>query len=386
VSFSLRLLSILVVLYAGTSLPASQRTTVQPKHLRVEGTQFVTSTGERFEWRGITAFRLLDFIADGDEARARDYLRWAAKHHITVVRVLAMMAGIFELSPAEGRRALPRLLTMAAEAGVFVEVVALAGTADISVDVDEHVNEIASIIARHGNAVLEVANEPVHPSQRPDVHNPAFLKRAAARAPKEVVTAFGSIERGEGFGDGAYITWHVPRETEPRGWGHVLAIAEGAAMVERWKKPVISDEPIGAAAKAIPGRRDSSPTRFRAAALLTRLAGLGATFHYEGGLNARIPTGQELACFNAWRQAWTLLPPGIEHRGTFRRAGAPGSVVTKYSVDAAAAVYERHASDEGWILAVGVSAEPRVQLVPGWRITASRRLEGVRIVTVRRQR
>ena len=36
-----------------------------------------------------------------------------------------------------------------------------------------------------------------------------------------------------------------------------------------------------------------------AAAALTGLAGLGATFHYESGLQAGIPTGKELECFTA---------------------------------------------------------------------------------------
>lgn len=345
----------------------------------------VTAEGRPFAWRGITAFRLLDFIADGDEARTRDYLRWAAKNNLTVVRVLAMMAGIFDLSPADGRRALPRLLTLAAEAGVFVEVVALAGTADIPVDIDQHVTEIASIIAGHGSGLLEVANEPVHPSQRPDVHTPETLERAAAKAPKDVIVALGSIERGEGFGSGAYVTWHVPREDEPRGWGHVLAIAEGAAIVERLKKPVISDEPIGAGSTLIPGSRDNDAARFRAAALLTRLAGLGATFHYEGGLNAEIPHGRELECLNAWMEAWALLPADVERRGRFYRAGAPESIVTVPPPDAAG-VFERHTENEGWILAVGVTGEPALQLAAGWRLGTMQRFDGVWLVSATRSK
>ena len=44
----------------------------------------------------------------------------------------------------------------------------------------------------------------------------------------------------------SYITWHSPRESGKAGWAHVLALAEGADLLARWKKPVISDEPIGA--------------------------------------------------------------------------------------------------------------------------------------------
>jgi hypothetical protein len=103
---------------------------------------------------------------------------------------------------------------------------------------------------------------------------------------------------------------------------------------------VVSDEPIGAAPAAIRGRRDDSPERFRAAALLTRMTGMHATFHYEGGLQAEVPAGAELRAFEAWREAWTLLPEDIE-RGTFR------------AVDGArAATFETRLDGEVWALTI----------------------------------
>ncbi len=119
----------------------------------------------------------------------------------------------------------------------------------------------------------------------------------------------------------------------------------------RWKKPVVSDEPIGAGPALQPGRRDNLPARFRAAALLTRLVGMGATFHYEGGIQATIPAGAELACFNAWNEAWALLPAGVEQSGVFRISGAAGSVVANYDRKRLLGVYERTDGSKGWILA-----------------------------------
>ena len=57
---------------------------------------------------------------------------------------------------------------------------------------------------------------------------------------------------------------------------------------------------MGAADVAIPGRRDNDPGRFQQAAAASRQAGIGATFHYEGGLQARMPTRIEMACLDAW--------------------------------------------------------------------------------------
>ncbi len=130
----------------------------------------------------------------------------------------------------------------------------------------------------------------------------------------------------------------------------MLALAHGAQLLARWKKPVVSDEPIGSGATFQPGRRDDAPARFRAAALLTRLAGLGATFHYEAGLQARVPEGHELECFNAWNEAWTLLPADAERHGTFRVGGTPGSIVTTFDRERVLGIYERADATRGWLL------------------------------------
>ena len=302
-----------------TACSASAR--VHPPRLKAEGTSFATSEGQPFAWRGITAFRLAELVATGKEAEAAAYLDWAARNGVTVVRVLAMAHNLFDLSPADGLRALPRVLDLAAARGVYVEVVALADTAHLDVDLDAHVRAVGQIAAKHANALVEIANEPFHPTQHASLHDNATLVRLAALIPEEVLVAHGA-DAPDDTPVAEYVTVHTHRGDEP--WDHVLSLAEGRAVVDRVRRPVVSDEPIGAAAKFEPGRRDNSPARFRAAAMLTRMAGMHATFHYEGGLHARIPTGVELACFRAWMDGWRQLPANIE-RGTFRRVpGATG--------------------------------------------------------------
>ncbi len=268
-----------------------------PRHLRVSGTRFLKADGSAFEWRGITAFRLLEFVAHGREAEADGYLTWAASKKLTLVRVLVMADGLFKLSPADGERSLPRLLELARKRGLHVEVVALADTTAISVDPEKHVKAVGAICARFPNALLEIANEPVHPTQAKALHDAAYLKSLAALVPAGVPIALGSVENGDGFGAGSYVTWHAPR-SGAGGWP--AQIAHGAALAKRFGKPVVNDEPMGAADKAVTGRRDSDPARFRQAAVASRRAGLGATFHYEGGLQARKPTNIETVCLDAW--------------------------------------------------------------------------------------
>lgn len=278
--------------------------TVHPVRLEVRGTAFATPDGTPFPWRGITAFRLAEMVAAGNDDEAAAYLDWAAANGVTVVRVLAMAQNLFQLSPEDGRRALPRLLEMAAGRGLQVEVVALADTAHFEVDLDEQVRAIGEIAGKHPNAIVEIANEPFHRTQHPSLHESSTLIRLAKAVPEEVLVAYGEYSDAAPVAD--YLTVHTPRGGEP--WDHVLSLAEGHGLVERHRRPVVSDEPIGAAPQLRPGRRDNSPERFRAAAILTRMAGMHATFHYEGGLHAKIPTGIELACFRAWLDGWRQLP------------------------------------------------------------------------------
>jgi hypothetical protein len=352
-------------------------------HLRIEGTRFL-SNGATFQWRGISAFRLVEIEARGARADVVRYLDWAAARRLTVVRVFTMARHLFDLSPADGLRALPAVLDLAAARGIHVEVVALADTAAIPIDIDGHVTRVGAIAAAHPNTIVEIANEPAHPTQRADVRDVAVLKRLAALVPPGVPVAYGSAEEDPAFAGGHFATMHFPRSDRASGWGHVLALAQGATLVREWRKPVVSDEPIGAAEQSIPGRRDNVAARFRAAALLTRLAGLGGTFHYEGGLQARIPTARERACFDAWNSAWTLLPRDVEARGAFYAAGEPDAAVTSYVRERAAGVFARQSERTAWVLAIDVRGDPLLKWSAGWKPVLVRRLEGIWLVTAQR--
>ena len=282
---------------AGALVLASSAPPAADVHLRVRETSFIAPDGTAFNWRGISAFRLLEFVAHGREKDAEAYLRWAASKSLNVVRVFAMADGIFQLTPADGERALPRLLEMARRHGIYVEVVAFTGTSVIKVDRAAFVKKIGAICARYPNALLELANEPGHPTQAAEMHDPAHLQSLLPLVPKQVPVALGSVEYHDGFATGRYVTWHSPRGSD---W--VRQVEEGAALLRKFKKPVINDEPIGAADVAVPGRRDNDPARFRAAAAAMRRAGLGATFHYDGGIQTRLPTKVETACLDAWLQ------------------------------------------------------------------------------------
>ena len=303
-----------MIRFATVAIALAGAVLLAPQRLEVRGSRFVAPNGTPFDWRGVTAFRLVEMVAHGEEHDADAYLAWAAAKKLTVVRVLAMAEVLFKLSPADGQRGLPRLLDMARGHGLRVEVVALADTAAVRLDIPQQVKAIGQICGRYDNVFLEIANEPGHPSHRladPDRRGhsrPGQGRRRSGEAPRRRPAASrrtgglrGRARRATPMSEHVEslqpITWHAPRSGSG-GWP--AQIARGARLVRRFGKPVINDEPMGAADRPVPGRRDNDPARFRAAAVASRRAGLGATFHYEGGLQARLPTVTELACLDAW--------------------------------------------------------------------------------------
>lgn len=297
-------------------------------------------------------------VAHGREADAVAYLDWARSEQLTVVRVLLMA---HYLTAEEGRRALPRLLDLAKDRGLAVEVVALADTKAQVLDYDKHIAQVGSIAVEKGNAFIELANEPGHPTQDPRMHAAPFLQRLGKLLPDALVVALGSFEYGEGYAEGDYATTHVPRGEKP--WDHVFAVADLAPRVAQLNKPVVSDEPIGAGPVAQPGRRDTEAARFTAAAALTRLAGMSATFHYEDGLLSKIPSGVEAQCFAAWKAGLALIGDSPV-RGAFLQGD---DVKQLAQTTGAQRTYARASADDAVILLIDPQKDASVVLEAGWR-------------------
>jgi predicted DNA-binding transcriptional regulator AlpA len=344
----------------------------------------VRPDGAPFAWRGISAFRLLEMEAAG---RARDvdaYLTWTASQHLNVVRVLAMAKHLFELSPETGLAHLDTLLTRAAAHGLFVEVVALADTASYAIDPAVQVERVARICSKHSNALLEIANEPYHATQLPRIHERDYLRQLLSRVPPGVPAAVGAGDFPVLYDDGTYATAHFPRSIGAGGWGHVRDLRLGGDLLRASGKPVINDEPIGAGQRFEPGRRDDSPERFRAAALASRLIGLGATFHYEGGLQARIPAGREVECFHAWQEAWTLVPGAAPI--VAQDAAVEGGPVKAIHGEGYAASFVGLRDNTAWVLVAGTTTPVRVEWGSGWAQTDIRRWAGSQWCAASRRR
>jgi hypothetical protein len=151
----------------------------------------VRADGRVFDWRGITAFRLIEMEAAGRTREVEAYLKWAAAQKLTVVRVLVMAKHLFELPPQRGVDALDAFLSRAARYGLHVEVVALADSGSYEMDMKAHVRQVGAIAAKHANAFVEIANEPYHSTQREEVHHEAYLLELRREIPAGVPVALG---------------------------------------------------------------------------------------------------------------------------------------------------------------------------------------------------
>ena len=104
----------------------------------------VCAEGRPFTWNGVTAFALVDLVAEGRSDEARAFIAWARQTGFNVLRVLTMLpnGGWMNLSPEDGRRALPRVLELARAEGMYVQAVALANTDEASGRFRDHAFEV----------------------------------------------------------------------------------------------------------------------------------------------------------------------------------------------------------------------------------------------------
>jgi hypothetical protein len=328
--------------------------------------------GSRFLWRGVTAFGLVDLVADGRAQDADAFMAWAARTGFTVVRVLAMNGGWMDLAPADGRRALPRVLALARAHGLYVQVVALAGTGTDAFSQDtflrEQVRAVAQACAAADNCVLELANEPYHGSQAA-LDDPARMRRLQVEVPPEVPVAWGATRdyRSDRMAGGSYVVAHVARGGNR--WDRVSRVQALRELSRRTGKFVVDSEPIGAAEAPQPSRRDNEPAAFFAQGLLARMVDVGTTFHCEDCLLAKIPGRVQQACADAFIAGATL--PTAAATLTFVDSGAPAAPVDHLGpLSPGAHAFAAVSPTEGIVLVLGTSQSPEPRWRDGWQPSA----------------
>src|SRR5262245_52288943 len=89
----LYILALALSLSGGRPVPS---VLAQTAHLRADAISF-RSGSSSFEWRGISAFRLVEMAAHGRDRDVIRFLDWARSQQLTVVRVFVMARHLFQL-------------------------------------------------------------------------------------------------------------------------------------------------------------------------------------------------------------------------------------------------------------------------------------------------
>lgn len=361
-----------VVLAALSAASLGSRAEPLAGHLEACGRALCAPDGSRFSWRGVTAFGLVDLVADDREADANAFMAWAARTGFTVIRVLAMNHGSMDLSPVDGRRALPRALSLARAHGLYVQVVALAGTGTGAFSTDaflrEQVRAVARVCAAADNCVLELANEPYHSTQAA-LDDPARMRRLQAEVPAALPVAWGAARdhRSDDMAGGSFVVAHVARRGNR--WDRVSRVQELGELSRRTRKFVVDNEPIGAGETSQPSRRDNEPGAFFAQGMLARMFDVGTTFHCEDCLLAGVPGPVQQRCAEAFIAGATL--PSAATTLTAVAMGAPGAPAAQLGKLATQArTFMAVGPSEGIVLVLGSSEPPRPSWRQGWQPTA----------------
>jgi hypothetical protein len=323
--------------------------------------------GSAFHWRGVTAFALAAHIAEGRDDDARHFARWASGHGFTVLRVLAMNHGWLDLPPEQGRRALPRLFAVAREFGMYVQVVALAGTRQPRFETDaflrEQVRAIGALCAAVDNCIMEIANEPYHASQA-DLDDPARMQGLSRAVPNAVPVAFGAAAEhtSDALAGGTFVVAHLPRGGER--WERVARRADLARLSRRLGRFVVDNEPIGAADRRQPSRRDDDPAAFYAQAAVSGVMGLGATFHCDDCLHARVPSPAQQRSAEAFARGAQF----VASAGPVRWLDAPGDQSPVELVERGRRLFLATSETAAVVVALGPAAHDPVRWRPGWKV------------------
>lgn len=349
----------------------------------------IVRDGLRYRWRSATAFRVLDYLADGNDAAAEAFVKARAEDGFTMLRVLSTARLLFQLTPDEGRAALPRLFDLLRKYGLYVELVALADTAGWSnAQLEDQVSAIGRACAVEAACVVEVANEALHETQARALRDPAYLKRLRGLVPAGVIATTSSNCCGQDdetlwYPGGDYVVVHRDRSRDQ--WNNVRRVRESEALANASRRFVVDDEPIGADEVDRPGKRESDPAVFFTQGVLCRIFEVGGTFHSEAGLRAETFGPVQAEAARRFIEGTRIVPD--EWVLTYKNAGFSDGPVKSFTLTKATRVYSGIFGRQGITIALGlVGTDAEIVWQNGWRpVRELARYPGVVVYAIERQ-
>lgn len=294
-------------------------------NIRVAGKRLVKPDGSLYRWRGCTDFLLLKRYLDGEDLTA--LLASRAAQGAALVRVLGMVAPpISTFDPSTYPTyytSLSGFAALLATAGFDLELVVFASAQSLPAfneltEQRAHLLAVRNALSASPNVILELCNEAFQNGVDPAAHS----------RPVGLLSAKGSgRDESPDLPAWDYATFHAPRDSEwPRKSHNAMELADLLG------RPVINDEPMGAAESAISGSRSDVPDDFYWFAATAMLLAGGGTFHSTAGITS-VPWGPvQTLCAAAFYAGLAVIPDSYTV-GTYTRSGL-GNLPIQYASDA----------------------------------------------------
>ncbi len=338
--------------------------------LQVDGRGF-TEGGRPWIYRGFTDFLLYQKYLAGTDLDA--ILRERVDVGANTVRVLGMVTSFSHFYPQEHADYYDKLRPFAdllSSYGLRLEFVVFAdaqivmpNTAEEQVHIDKVVTGFGSVT----NVLLEVCNEPFKNIPGGEVAADALAQRILG---KGFLVATGNYIYPDAGApvpfSGNYITNHPERKPE---WPRTSK--DQYDFAEVYHKPVVSDEPMGAA-ETDSSSRSAQPDDFAYFAAESALAGAGGTFHSDSGVQSEALGSVQRLSARAFFDAMKWVPVDAQHwpyqRGDANGGPGIGNMPLEHTDALALRTFCKGNGSEEFCVAIrpteGWSAIPR----DGWRI------------------
>lgn len=290
------------------------------------------------------------------------FLDWLVATGFNGLRVFGGALTWAPQNPDQATLRLPALMKAAADRGLYVEVSSLTDTGKVTYDKRGHIRGQASALNSAENGILEFANEPWHPTQDDQTHDPNYLLSLRSEVSPNVKFALGAAEDDESdvYTGGQYVTAHLNRGRDE--WNMVRRVRELENLSAATQKFVMNNEPIKA------GSQNSNPSIFFTMAVLNRIFEVGGIYHSDIGLNARVPpaNSQDQLLADSYVRGARLIT--TMDKMTFKNATWADSPVKSFDTDAAVRVYSGLSPGANVCCVLGITGDPKIVMQNEWQL------------------
>jgi hypothetical protein len=281
--------------------------------LRVEGTHFYDGDNQIWRWRGATQFLLFARYLNGEDITPQ--LEWLVTRGFNVLRIFGEVPSGFHAKdygvdnyerPFERpdfEKKLHAFFTLLESRGLRCEYTVLTYW-DASDVMRSHLQRVFDVAASHWNVFVEVANEPEH--NRID---PVAVMQGVNR--RGVLTAYGLDPLRSGntadVWTGVPVLDYGTTHDLQRDLEHSPIVTRSAMELQNaLGVPFVNDEPIGAIDPGHKlfkqtgpemwggigggGARTVNRNVFTSAAAIAYMYSAGYTFHFQDGVEGRVPS------------------------------------------------------------------------------------------------